>query len=68
VESIEGKCGLFLPAPPPLIFLPPHTKVKYLFILLVHAFEKRLSDYVIQKLKKTSRLHNPETNHIKKDL
>jgi len=25
--------------------------------------KKRLSNYIIQKLKKTSRLHNPKTNH-----
>jgi len=28
-----------------------------------NAFEKRLPDYIIQKLKKTSRLCNPESNH-----
>jgi len=31
-----------------------------------HAFEKRLPDYIIQKLKKTSRLYNPEINHAYK--
>jgi len=68
--------GLFLPAPPYFLVAPPYTTCKYIFILFVSPhritsglynpkvfFSNAFLDYIIWKLKKTSGLCNPKSNH-----